>query len=78
MIVLSGGLSRQTCSARLLFRALQNYASGVLFQKENSTREPRARLNTPDGKTTEWNAIAAFWHGMPVQRCTVHKHRNLL
>src|ERR1700738_35861 len=24
------------------------------------------------------NAIAAVWNGVPVQRCTVHKHRNLL
>ena len=24
------------------------------------------------------NAIAAVWDGVPVQRCTVHKHRNLL
>ena len=24
------------------------------------------------------NAIAAVWAGVPVQRCTVHKHRNLL
>jgi putative transposase len=24
------------------------------------------------------NAIAAVWEGVPVQRCTVHKHRNLL
>jgi len=47
---------------------------------------PRARLNTPDGKTTEWksggsgleSAIAAVWDSVPVQRCTVHKHRNLL
>jgi glutathione S-transferase len=23
------------------------------------------------------NAIAAVWDGVPVQRCTVHKHRNL-
>jgi hypothetical protein len=23
-------------------------------------------------------AIAAVWDGVPVQRCTVHKHRNLL
>jgi putative transposase len=23
-------------------------------------------------------AIAAMWNGVPVQRCTVHKHRNLL
>jgi putative transposase len=22
--------------------------------------------------------IAAVWDGVPVQRCTVHKHRNLL
>jgi len=100
---------------------------------------PRARLNTPEGRTTEWKsqalrayqrrtlaadvliastylagtntrrvrralaalfggavglrrpeflivdgaggldrAIAAVWDGVPVQRCTVHKHRNLL
>jgi putative transposase len=24
------------------------------------------------------NASAAVWDGVPVQRCTVHKHRNLL
>jgi transposase-like protein len=24
------------------------------------------------------NAIAALWNDVPVQRCTVHKHRNLL
>jgi transposase-like protein len=23
-------------------------------------------------------AIAAVWDGVPVQNCTVHKHRNLL
>jgi transposase-like protein len=23
-------------------------------------------------------AIAQIWDGVPVQRCTVHKHRNLL
>jgi hypothetical protein len=25
-----------------------------------------------------YKAIAAVWDGVPVQRCTVHKHRNLL
>src|SRR5439155_1572269 len=77
---------------------------------------PRARLQTSDGRTSEWHskalrayqrrtltadaliarglrrptflivdgapglekAIAAVWDGVPVQRCTVHKHRNLL
>jgi putative transposase len=24
------------------------------------------------------NALAALWSDVPVQRCTVHKHRNLL
>jgi transposase-like protein len=24
------------------------------------------------------NAITAVWDGVPVQRCTVHRHRNLL
>jgi transposase-like protein len=31
-----------------------------------------------DGAPGLENAIAAVWDGMPVQRCTVHKHRNLL
>jgi len=31
-----------------------------------------------DGAPGLENAIAAVWHGVPVQRCTVHKHRNLL
>src|SRR6184192_2282348 len=40
-------------------------------------------LRTPeflivDGAPGLENAIAAVWDGVPVQRCTVHKHRNLL
>jgi putative transposase len=31
-----------------------------------------------DGAPGLENAIAAVWEGVPVQRCTVHKHRNLL
>jgi putative transposase len=31
-----------------------------------------------DGAPGLENAIAAVWHGVPMQRCTVHKHRNLL
>jgi putative transposase len=31
-----------------------------------------------DGALGLKNAIAAVWYGVPVQRCTVHKHRNLL
>jgi putative transposase len=31
-----------------------------------------------DGAAGLKNAIAAVWDGIPVQRCTVHKHRNLL
>jgi putative transposase len=31
-----------------------------------------------DGAPGLENAIAAVWSGVPVQRCTVHKHRNLL
>jgi putative transposase len=31
-----------------------------------------------DGAPGLDKAIAAVWHGVPVQRCTVHKHRNLL
>ena len=31
-----------------------------------------------DGAAGLEKAIAAVWDGVPVQRCTVHKHRNLL
>jgi transposase-like protein len=31
-----------------------------------------------DGAPGLENALAAVWDGVPVQRCTVHKHRNLL
>jgi len=31
-----------------------------------------------DGGSGLDKAIAALWDGVPVQRCTVHKHRNLL
>ena len=31
-----------------------------------------------DGASGLDKAIAAVWNGVPVQRCTVHKHRNLL
>jgi len=31
-----------------------------------------------DGAPGLDKAIAAVWEGVPVQRCTVHKHRNLL
>ncbi len=31
-----------------------------------------------DGAPGLENAIAAVWDGVPVQRCTVHKHRNVL
>jgi putative transposase len=31
-----------------------------------------------DGAAGLDKAIAAVWDGVPVQRCTVHKHRNLL
>ena len=30
-----------------------------------------------DGAPGLDKAIASVWHGVPVQRCTVHKHRNL-
>jgi putative transposase len=31
-----------------------------------------------DGAPGLEKALAAVWEGVPVQRCTVHKHRNLL
>ena len=38
----------------------------------------RPRFLIVDGAPGLENAIAAVWNGVPVQRCTVHKHRNLL
>jgi Transposase, Mutator family len=32
----------------------------------------------PDAPSTLEKALAALWSDMPVQRCTVHKNRNLL
>ena len=37
-----------------------------------------ANLLVVDGAPGLEKAIAAVWDGVPVQRCTVHKHRNLL
>jgi putative transposase len=38
----------------------------------------RPELLIVDGAQGLEKAIAAVWDGVPVQRCTVHKHRNLL
>jgi transposase-like protein len=38
----------------------------------------RPELLIVDGGTGLESAIEAVWDGIPVQRCTVHKHRNLL
>jgi transposase-like protein len=38
----------------------------------------RPELLIVDGAVGLEAAIAAVWDGVPVQRCTVHKHRNLL
>jgi putative transposase len=38
----------------------------------------RPELLIVDGGQGLEKAIAAIWDGVPVQRCTVHKHRNLL
>ena len=39
-----------------------------------TARVPRRRHRAPGLE----KAIATIWDGVPVQRCTVHKHRNLL
>jgi putative transposase len=39
---------------------------------------PRPAFLIVDGAPGLEKAIAAVWDGVPVQRCTVHKHRNLL
>jgi putative transposase len=43
---------------------------------ERGLRRPQFLI--VDGAPGLENAIAAVWEGVPVQRCTVHKHRNLL
>ena len=39
---------------------------------------PTPELVVADGAPGLENALAALWPNAPVQRCTVHKHRNLL
>jgi transposase-like protein len=39
---------------------------------------PAPELVIVDGASGLEKAIAALWNDVPVQRCTVHKHRNLL
>lgn len=39
---------------------------------------PRPKFLIVDGIPGLEAAIAVVWDGVPVQRCTVHKHRNLL
>jgi putative transposase len=43
---------------------------------ERGLRQPEFLI--VDGAAGLDKAIAAVWDGVPVQRCTVHKHRNLL
>jgi transposase-like protein len=56
-----------------------------------TVRLPRARIEDDAGKVTEWRSKALFRYqsseaalvglwgdDLPIQRCTVHKHRNLL
>jgi transposase-like protein len=43
---------------------------------ERSLRRPDFLVT--DGAPGLLKALAAVWDGVPVQRCTVHKHRNLL
>jgi transposase-like protein len=38
----------------------------------------RPAFRVVDGAPGLDRAIAAVWDGVPMQRCTVHKHRNLL
>ncbi len=38
----------------------------------------RPELAIVDGAPGLEKALAALWSGIPLQRCTVHKHRNLL
>jgi hypothetical protein len=42
------------------------------------TSASRPRTQMKDGGTGPQSAFAAVWDSVPIQRCTVHKHRNLL
>ena len=68
-------------------KALYDYMRKGIVSKFNSFKAAR----DDDALMDPWNpwlhepdigkailAIAAVWDGVPVQRCTVHKHRNLL
>jgi transposase-like protein len=56
----------------------------TLASRQNAAPQPKHRgLKTPefliiDGAAGLEKALAALWPEVPTQRCTVHKHRNLL
>ena len=47
-------------------------------RRSHQARAAAAEFLIVDGAAGLDKAIAAVWDGVPVQRCTVHKHRNLL
>ena len=51
---------------------------GALFLDDLIMGLRRPEFLIVDGAPGLEKAIAAVWDGVPVQRCTVHKHRNLL
>src|SRR5829696_4238049 len=44
----------------------------------STTSSLAAEFLIVDGAAVLEKALAAVWDGVPTQRCTVHKHRNLL
>src|SRR3974390_2440586 len=73
-------LDRQATSISLLI-VMGVRADGhkvLLAVKSMGGESTEAWRTVVDGAAGLENAIAAVWDGVPVQRCTVHKHRNLL
>src|ERR1019366_6974345 len=72
-------------------RRARGRPEGIARDQEHGRRERRGLAHCPrrphqaraaaprvvDGAAGLDKAIAAVWDGVPVQRCTVHKHRNL-
>jgi putative transposase len=73
------GVPGPWCADKIPWRYVVRDANGQALAHIHSRRRGRsATCQDADGGAGLESAIAAVWDRVPVQRCTVHKHRNLL
>jgi transposase-like protein len=79
LIVLTRLDKKATSISLLVALGVRQDGQKVLLAVKNMGGESETpELVIVDGAPGLENALAALWSDMPVQRCTVHKHRNLL